>query len=90
MTFTDSNGKRRNAKRTAKTKTEAKELLKRINREFDDEGEKVIEIWRMTFNDLADYYETHYLKPAKFIDNHRVEGLRDVRRVKNFLIHFRA
>lgn len=67
ITFTDSKGKRRNIKRTAKTKTEAKELLKRINREFDDEGEKVIEIWRMTFGDLADYYETHYLKPANLL-----------------------
>jgi len=89
VTFTGSNGKRRNVKRTAKTKTEAKALLKKVIRQIDDEGITVVDVWRKSFNDLADYYEAHYLKPAKFIDQQKVEGLRDVRRVKGFLTHFR-
>ena len=89
VTFTDATGKRRNVKRTAKTKSEAKELLKKVTRQIDDEGITVIDVWRKSFNDLADYYEMHYVKPARFIDNQKVEGLRDIRRVKGFLIHFR-
>ncbi len=89
ITFTDSEGKRRNLKRTAKTKTEAKKLLKKISRQVEDEGTEIIETSKLTFNDLADYYEKNYAKPAKFVDNQKVEGLRDLKRVKYFLKHFR-
>jgi len=90
ITITGENGKRRNIKRTAKSKADAKELLKKLTRQIDDDGIQAVESWRMTFNDLAEYYSTHYAKPARFIDNQKVEGLRDLRRVKGFLIHFRA
>ena len=90
ITITGENGKRRNIKRTAKSKADAKEFLKKLTRQIDDDGIQAVESWRMTFNDLAEYYSTHYAKPARFIDNQKVEGLRDLRRVKGFLIHFRA
>ncbi|HEX8196392.1 MAG TPA: tyrosine-type recombinase/integrase [Pyrinomonadaceae bacterium] len=90
ITLTDSNGKRREIKRTAKSKADAKQLLKALQSEIENKGEKAIDALKMTFGELCDYYETHYAKPAKFVDNQKVEGLRDLRRVKGFLIHYRA
>lgn len=88
-TFTDRAGKRRNIKKTAKDKAEAKVILKSIIRQIEDEGEKYIDGSRMTFNELADHYETHYLKEAEYVDERKISGLRDVARAKGFLKHFR-
>ncbi|NJM53170.1 MAG: site-specific integrase [Blastocatellia bacterium] len=84
-TVRDENGKRRNIKRTAKSKAEAKELLKQIIRQLDDEGTQAIETWSLTFNDLANYCEKHYAIPAKIVENTKIEGLRDLRRVKTLI-----
>lgn len=89
ITLRDSTGKRRNIKRTAKSKSDAKELLKQLAQQLDDEGAKVFDVLRMTFIDLADYYESHYIKPAKFVENQKVEGLRDFKRIIYFLKQFR-
>ncbi|MDT5158591.1 MAG: hypothetical protein QOH51_2948 [Acidobacteriota bacterium] len=88
-TFTDRTGKRRNIKKTAKDKADAKAILKTIIRQIEDEGEKYIDGSRMTFNELADHYEAHYLKEAEYVDERKISGLRDVARAKGFLTHFR-
>ena len=89
ITLTDNTGKRRNTKRTAKSKSDAKEILKQLIRQLDDEGVKVIDTWNVTFNNLADYYDTHHLKPAKFVDNTKIEGLRDLQSPKHYLVIYR-
>lgn len=89
ITFTDESGKRRNVKRTAESKAEANKKLKSLVRQYDDEGEKGIEACSMTFNDLADYYEANYLKPARYIDDRKVEGLRDLSHLKACVRIFR-
>jgi integrase len=90
ITITDSSGRRRNIQRLAKDKSDATQILSNLQREIESKGEKAIDALRMTFNDLCDYYEKHYAKPAKFVDNQKVEGLRDLRRVKGFLKIYRA
>ena len=61
ITLRGSSGKRRNVKRRAKDKTEAKKLLRALAQELDQHGEKAIEATNMTFADLcityADIYE---------------------------------
>lgn len=89
VTFTVSNGKRRDVKRKAKDKTDAKDLLKRLLRQIEDEGENAIDAAQMTFKDLANYYEQFFLTEAKYIDGRKVSGLRDVSRAKGVLAHFR-
>jgi integrase len=89
ITFTDSKGIKRNVKRTAKTKSEANSLLRKLTNQIEAEGEKGLEAEKLTFNDLCDYYEKHYAKPAQFVDNRKIEGLRDFGRVKGFLKQFR-
>jgi integrase len=88
-TFTDRKGKRRNIKKTAKDKADAKVILKSIIRQIEDEGEKYIDGSRMTFNELADHYDVHYLKEAEYVDERKISGLRDVARAKGFLANFR-
>ena len=90
ITLTDNTGKRRNIKRTAKTKSDAGKLLKQIIRQLDDEGAKIIDSWSMTFNDLIDYYQINYLQPAVFLDNQKVVGLRALDRVELSVAYFQT
>ena len=85
VTVTDQTGKRRNIKRKAETKTAAKELLKQILRQLEDEGEKVIKAWQLTFNDLPDHYEKHFASFAKIVGDRKIEGLRDLDSVQYYL-----
>lgn len=90
MTVTDENGRRRNVVRRAQDKSEAREVLKSLLRQLDDEGTKVVDFSRLTFNDLADFYEQRYLHEAVYVSGQKVSGLRDVARPKELLKHFRA
>jgi integrase len=89
VTITDNNGKRRNIAKRAKDKPDAKQILKSILKELEAEGSQVVDCSKLTFNDLADFYATHYCKPATFIDGKKTAGLRDVGRAAGFLNRFR-
>jgi integrase len=86
--YKNSNGKRTAIQRKAESKADAKKILRQLLETLENGGREAIDIEKATFNDLADYYEKHYAKPAKFIDNRKVEGLRDLGRVKGFLNQF--
>jgi integrase len=90
VTITDGNGKRRNLKKRAKDKAEGKEILKSLTRQVEDEGVKLADFSKLTFNDLADFYERRYLHQALYVDGRKVSGLRDVERPKDLLKHFRT
>jgi integrase len=90
VTVTDEDGRRRNVVRRAQDKSEAREILKSLLRQLDDEGTKVVDFSRLTFNDLADFYEQCYLHEAVYANGQKVSGLRDVARPKELLKHFRA
>src|SRR5581483_1843873 len=45
-------------------------------RELDDHGGKSIEAAKMTFNELADYYEKTYLIEPQYVGDRKVAGLR--------------
>ena len=89
VTYTDEGGNRRNVKRQAENKTEAKEEIKRILRELDEHGEKALDGSQMSFNDLADYYEKTYLIPAQYIDGRKVAGRRSYRQALTLLGYLR-
>jgi integrase len=90
VTISDTDGKRRNVKKRANSKSEAEAKLKALSRQIDDEGSKVVDFNLMTFNHLSDYYEQHYLKPAEYVNGQKIFGLRDIARPKEFLKHFKA
>lgn len=89
VSYQNLNGKRTGIQRMAENETEARKILKKLLEKVENGGREAIEIEKLTFNDLADYYEKHYAKPAKFIENRKVEGLRDLGRVQGFLKLFR-
>ena len=89
VTYTDESGKRRNVKRKADNKTEAKEEIKRILRELDDHGEKALEGSQMSFDDLAGYFEKTYVIPAQYIGNRKVAGRRSHRQALTLLGYLR-
>lgn len=88
-TITDANGRRRNLKRRAENKQEAKKLLKTLLSELDAEGVKAVDLSKLTFNDLAEFYALNYCKPAEYIDGKKVSGLRDVYRAQYCVARFR-
>lgn len=88
-TITDESGARRNIKKRGKHKSEAREILKSLIRKLDDEGSKALDLSKITFNDLANFYSVHFCKPAEYVDGKRVAGLRDVHRAQSCLVRFR-
>lgn len=91
ITFTDSfTGKRKNIKRVVKTEAGAKQLLKEILKKLESEGEKVFEVEKMTFNNLADYYEKIYCQPAEIVNGSKVSGLRSYKDSLSAVKRFRA
>jgi integrase len=89
-TITDATGKRRNIKRRAKDKRDAKEILKRILHQLEAEGSQFADTSSLTFNDLADFYAVNFCKPAEYVDGKKIAGLRDVQRAQSVLVRFRA
>jgi integrase len=89
VTLTGTNGKRRNIARRTASKPAARQVLKAILRQIESEGEKVIDTARLTFNDLADFYATKYLKAAEYQHERKVSGLRALDRAERALALFR-
>jgi site-specific recombinase XerD len=85
VTYTDERGKRRELERRANNRTQAKELIKQMLRDLDDHGENLLDAERMTFSDLAGYYEKNYLLKPEYIDGRKVAGLRSYDSVKSRL-----
>jgi integrase len=90
MTFTDDHGKRRNIKRRALDEKDANKILKGLLREVEDNGEKGLDGARMSFDDLADYFEKMYVKPAEYVDGRKVAGLRSAVKALSLLKTLRA
>jgi integrase len=86
VSYKNSNGKKTAIQKTVKSESEANKALEKLEKG----GREEIDAEKMTFNDLADYYEKHYVKPAKFIDDRKVEGMRNYKRIIGFLKIFRA
>jgi len=76
--YTDEKGTRRDIVRRAENRTHARELIRDALRELDDRGARTLNASRMTFADLAAYFEEHYLKPAEYVDGRKVDGVRSL------------
>src|ERR1044071_1380938 len=74
--YRDEFGKYHNVKKVVRDRAHAKEVLKGLLRELDDHGGKSVEASRMTFGELADYYEKTYLIEPRYVGDRKVAGLR--------------
>lgn len=89
VTFTGDNGKRKNIVRTANDKADARRLLKALLTELDGNERRLEALSKITFCELADYYEAKFVKAAKYVNERKVEGLRDTIHIRAFLRVYR-
>jgi hypothetical protein len=87
-TITDVAGRRRNVKRRARDKRDARIILRTILRELE-KGSQSVDHATLSFSDLANFYDENYCRPAEYIDGRKVSGLRDVQRAQSALVRFR-
>jgi integrase len=85
ITATDEHGKRKDIKKRASDKTQASKLLKQLNTTLDTRGVEAVESEKLTFNDLSEYYIEHYAKPAEYVEEQKVTGLRSVHEVRRYV-----
>lgn len=76
LSYRDVAGKRCEVKRRAESRAAASALLRKLVREFEDQGADALENSHRTFAELADFYEKRYLIPAQYVDGRKVAGLR--------------
>lgn len=91
VTYTDLSGKRKTIERKADSRSHAKELNKQIIRELDEQGTRTLDAYRMTFKQLADWFESRYLIPPKYVGDRKVAGRRtyeDARLILKSLVRF--
>lgn len=88
--YKNTNGKRTAVQQTAESERDAKKALGKMLEKLDIGGRDAIDSDKVTFNVLADYFELHYVKPAKYIDDRKVEGMRNYKRFKGFIKLFTA
>jgi integrase len=85
ITYIGSDGKRHAVWRRAENKTHARELKKKLLREFEDHGESSIDGDHLVFRELASIYEDRKLIPAEYVGDRKVAGLRSVKPPQTFL-----
>jgi hypothetical protein len=83
-------GKRRDLQRRADGKADARDRVHDLVKEIDSTDGRTLAHERKTFMHLAGYYEKHYLKPAEYIEDRKVAGLRGLRGLKGHLDAARA
>lgn len=67
----------------------AKKALKQLLHTLENGGRKALEAEKLTFSELCDYYVTHYLKPAQYVNGRKVAGLRSIATLSGYIKVFR-
>lgn len=83
--YTDGEGKRREKHVKAESKTHARELHDKMEREFRDHGQQTIDATRMTFRQLAEIYEKARLQPAEYKGDRKIAGRRSYKAPQGYL-----
>src|SRR5690349_20365901 len=83
--FTDSQGKRRERMRRVENKTDARELRKQLLDKLDNQGEKILDGDKLTFEQLANTYKEKKLQPAEYHSDRKVKGMRNYKSPRIFL-----
>jgi integrase len=88
--YTDEIGRRREKRRRALNKTDAKEKRDDLLAEIKQHGVLAFASDRITFEELATYYEKTYLIPAEYTDGRKIVGVREPQKRKATLKHLKA
>lgn len=88
--FTDEDGERRAIWHQVKSPEHAQRVREKINAKLAaGEADEFLHA-RKTFNDLAKFYQQHYLKAAVFVDGRKVSGMRSLPTLAGYLKVLRA
>lgn len=85
LQFTGADGRRRDKKIAAESRTHARALLKRMRADLEAHGERSLDAHRMTFRDVAEIYQKVKLVPAVYANERKVAGLRSWRQTRSFM-----
>jgi integrase len=83
--YTTEDGKRKDLWLQAKNRTHAQEIIQDKIKELKEHGEKSVDASRMTFKELADYFEMNFLIAAEYVDGRKIAGRRSVKGLKEQL-----
>lgn len=83
--YTDANGNRREIRRQVANEKEGQKILEKIRRQLRDNGPAIVDGDRMTFGELADRYQTLFIKPPEYADGIKIAGMRSWRTRKQML-----
>jgi integrase len=76
--FTDESGKRRDIWRKAENRTRARHIIRQLLKEVENSTPASLDAVNMRFDELADYFQTHHLKPAEYIGDRKISGVRSL------------
>ena len=83
--YVDESGKTKSVERKADNRSHARRICKDLLRDLETHGEKILQAERMTFAELADYYENHYAIPPRYVSGRKTIGLRSWKDVRGLL-----
>lgn len=75
VTYVGDDGKRRELRRRAETRTQARELIRQLLRDIEETGPQSLEGDRLRFRDLAHIYEETKLIPPQYHGGRKIAGL---------------
>jgi hypothetical protein len=86
VTYVDpKTAKRHDLQRRGHNKAHARDLLQALLRDIDATDGQAPHNERMTFAELCDYFERHYVKAAEYVDGRKVAGVRSLGTAKGQL-----
>jgi integrase len=89
--FVDETGCKRGIWRKADTRKQARETIKQVLRELDENGAATFDAQNMTFAELANYFRQHYMKPAEYTtEGRKLAGYRSLSSFQAFLKPLKA
>jgi integrase len=80
--YTSENGKRKDLWIQAKNRTNAQDIIQDKIKELKEQGTKAVDASRITFGELAVYFEKNFLIQAEYVDGRKVAGRRSLRGLK--------
>lgn len=89
LLYIDESGKKREKSKEFLKKRDAEDYNRSQRASFERSGGREIEAEKMTFNDLANHYETHYAKAAEYSGDRKVSGLRSLLPVQGYIATLR-
>ena len=75
VTYVGDDGKRRELRRRAETRTHAREIIRQLLRDIEETGPQSLEGDRLRFRDLAHIYEETKLIPPQYHGGRKIAGL---------------